>query len=145
MVSVATLARWLGGSALSMAASRIIREAVPRFIPDERDPGYRQQLDLEQCFVSMTPKGTVPSTSRRVTYEIVVRGELSERFASTFLSESLGSSVGPARVEPGHGTTAIVIEVIDQTHLLAVLERLRDLSLEIERVNPAHESGRGTR
>jgi len=93
----------------------------------------------------MTPRGTVPSTSNRVTYEIVVRSELSQRFASTFLSESLGSTVGPARVEPGYGTTAIVIEVIDQTHLIAVLERLRDLSLEIERVNPAHESGRSTR
>jgi hypothetical protein len=87
----------------------------------------------------MTSRRTAPSTSRRV-FEIVVRGELSERFASTFLSESLGSTVGPARLEPGNGTTAIVIEVIDQTHLLAVLERLRDLSLEIERVNPAHES-----
>ena len=95
--------------------------------------------------VSMTSKCTTPSRSRRVTYEIVVRGELSERFTSTFLSERLGSTVGPARVEPGGGSTAIVIEVIDQTHLLAVLERLRDLSLEIERVNPAHESGRSTR
>ena len=85
----------------------------------------------------MTPKGTRPSTSRRVTHEIVVRGEMSERFASTFLSENLESTVGPARVEPGNGTTAIMIEVIDQRHLLAVLERLRDLSLEIERVNPA--------
>jgi hypothetical protein len=93
----------------------------------------------------MTSKGTVPSTSKRVTYEIVVRSALSERFAATFLRESLGSTVGPVRVEPGNGTTAIVIEVIDQTHLLAVLERLRDLSLEIERVNPAHESERSTR
>jgi hypothetical protein len=95
--------------------------------------------------VLMTSRGTVPSRSRRVTYEIVVRGELSERFASTFLSESLEAAVGQARVEPGDGATAIVIEVIDQTHLLAVLERLRDLSLEIERVNPAQESGRSTR
>jgi hypothetical protein len=94
---------------------------------------------------SMTSRGTLPSRSRRVTYEIVVRGSLSERFASTFVSESLGATVGRARVEPGDGTTAIVIEVIDQAHLLAVLERLRDLSLEIERVNPAHESGRSTR
>jgi hypothetical protein len=92
----------------------------------------------------MTSRRTAPSTSRRV-FEIVVRGELSERFASTFLSESLRSTVGPARVEPGNGTTAIVIAVIDQTHLLAVLERLRDLSLEIERVNPAHESARNPR
>jgi hypothetical protein len=87
----------------------------------------------------------VPSRSGRVTYEIVIRGELSERFASTFLSESLEAAVGQARIEPGDGATAIVIEVIDQTHLLAVLERLRDLSLEIERVNPAQESGRSTR
>jgi hypothetical protein len=53
--------------------------------------------------VWMTPKATVPSRSRRVTYEIVVRGELSDRFASTFLSERLGAMVGPARVEPGMG------------------------------------------
>jgi hypothetical protein len=94
---------------------------------------------------SMTSKGTLSSRSGRVTYEIVVRGELSERFPSTFLTESLGSTVGRARVEPGDGATAIVIEVIDQTHLLAVLERLRDLSLDIERVNPARESARSTR
>jgi hypothetical protein len=93
----------------------------------------------------MTSRGTVPSTSKRVTYEIVVRGELSQRFASTFLSEILGSTVGEARVEPGDGTTAVVIDAIDQAHLLAILESLRDLSLEIVRVNPAHESERSTR
>jgi hypothetical protein len=38
-----------------------------------------------------------------------------------------------------------VIEAIDQAHLLAILESLRDLSLEIVRVNPAHESERNTR
>lgn len=95
--------------------------------------------------VVMTPSGTTPGASKHVTYEIVVRGELSDRFSSTFVSDSLGSTVGTARVEPGDGTTAIVIEVIDQAHLLAILERLRDLSLEIERVNPAHESERSTR
>jgi hypothetical protein len=95
--------------------------------------------------VSMTSSGTSPGRSKRVTYEIVVRGELSERFVSTFLSESVGSTPERTRVEPGDGTTSIAIEVIDQAHLLAILERLRDLSLEIERVNPAHESGRRTR
>jgi hypothetical protein len=93
--------------------------------------------------VLMSPKATVPGTSSGRTYEIVVRGELSERFASTFLSES-SSSQDEAHVEHGDGTTAIEIEVIDQAHLLAFLERLRDLSLVIERVNPAHESGRNT-
>ncbi len=95
--------------------------------------------------VSMTSQRKVPATSKPVTYEIVVRGELSDHFASTFLSESLGSTVGPPSIEPGDGVTAIVIDAIDQTHLLATLERLRDLSLEIERVNPAHESERNTK
>ena len=90
--------------------------------------------------VWMRSKATVPGTSKGGMYEIVVRGELSERFAWTFLSESVGATPGRARVEPGDGTTAIEIEVIDQAHLLAILERLRDLSLEIERVNPAHET-----
>jgi len=75
----------------------------------------------------MRLRRAAPSTSKRTTYEIVVRGELSERFASTFRSESLGSTVGPARVQPREGTTAIVIDVIDQTHLLAIPERLCDL------------------
>ena len=92
----------------------------------------------------MSSSGTAPG-SKHATYEIVVRGDLSDRFASAFLSDSLGSTVGRARVEPGDGTTAIVFEVIDQSHLVAILERLRDLSLEIERVNPADESERTTR
>jgi hypothetical protein len=95
--------------------------------------------------VSMTPRATVPGRSNRRVFEIVVRGELSERFASTFLSERVGSTTERARVAPGDGTTSIAIDVIDQAHLFAILERLRDLSLEIERVNPAHESGRRTR
>jgi hypothetical protein len=33
-------------------------------------------------------------------YEIVVRGGLSERFGSTFPSESVGATPGRARVEP---------------------------------------------
>jgi hypothetical protein len=93
---------------------------------------------------SMTSRATSAGRSERVSYEIVVRGELSERFASTFLSDSVGTTPGRTHVEPGDGTTAFEIEVIDQAHLLAILERLRDLSLEIERVNPAHESGRNT-
>jgi hypothetical protein len=94
--------------------------------------------------VSMTSSGTARGRPKRVTYEIVVRGELSERFASTFLSESIGSQ-DEMHLKPGDGTTAIVIEVIDQAHLFGILERLRDLSLEIERIDPARESERSAR
>jgi hypothetical protein len=65
-------------------------------------------------------------------------------FVSTLLSDSVGTTPGRTRVEPRDGATAIVTEVIGQAHLLAILEQLRDLSVEIERVNPAHESGRNT-
>jgi hypothetical protein len=95
--------------------------------------------------VSMTSRATPPEKSKRESYEIVVRGELSEHFTSTFLSERVGLTPGRARVEPKDGTTAIEIDVIDQAHLLAILERLRDVSLEIERVNPAHETDGSTR
>ena len=91
----------------------------------------------------MTSNGTGSSTSRAVGYAIVVRRELSERFASSLLG-SLESTAVVTRVEPGDGITTIVVEVIDQAHLLAILERLRDLAVEIERVNPAHEDQRKT-
>jgi hypothetical protein len=88
----------------------------------------------------MTSSGTPAPRSKLATYEIVVRGELSEHFTSTFLNERVGSTSCRARVESGDGTTAIEIEVIDQAHLIAILERLRDAAVEIERVNPAHET-----
>ena len=89
----------------------------------------------------MTSSGTSPSASKTIGYAIVVRRELSASFAESLLG-SLESTLGVTRVEPGDGITTIVVEVIDQAHLLAILERLRDLAVEIERVNPAHEDQR---
>ena len=60
-------------------------------------------------------------------YEILVRGELSEALAST---------LGARRFEPREGMTLVVVEVIDQAHLHGILEQLRDLAIDIERVNP---------
>jgi hypothetical protein len=60
-------------------------------------------------------------------YEILVRGAL---------SETLASELGARRFEPRHGKTLIVVEVIDQAHLHGILEQLRDLAIDIERVNP---------
>jgi hypothetical protein len=66
-------------------------------------------------------------TEGTTVYEILVRGEL---------SETLVSGLGARRFEPGHGKTLVVIEVIDQAHLHGILEQLRDLAIDIERVNP---------
>jgi hypothetical protein len=60
-------------------------------------------------------------------YEIVVRG---------CIGEELAEELGAAALQPRHGRTVIVVEIIDQSHLHGVLERLRDLNIDIESVNP---------
>jgi hypothetical protein len=62
-----------------------------------------------------------------VTYEILVRGELSDH---------LVADLGARRFEPRRGKTVIVIDIIDQSHLQGVLKRLQDHNIAIERVNP---------
>ena len=61
------------------------------------------------------------------TYEIVVRGRVGER---------LEQDLGVRCVEVRPDRTMLLVEIIDQSHLHGVLERLRDLNVEIERVNP---------
>ncbi len=63
--------------------------------------------------------------TRGTRYAIVVRGRLSERFASAFAGMAL---------EPGDGTTTLVGDIADQAHLFGVLERVRDFGLELLRV-----------
>ena len=61
------------------------------------------------------------------TYEVLVRGEL---------SDDLVADLGARRFEPCRGKTLIVVDVIDQSHLHGILDRLQDHNVEIERVNP---------
>jgi hypothetical protein len=58
-------------------------------------------------------------------YRIVLRGELSDRFAAAFDGMT---------TEPGCGETALVGRVRDQAHLYGILERVRDFGLELLRV-----------
>ena len=55
-------------------------------------------------------------------YRITVRGRLTERLGSAFDGLSL---------EPGHGHTVLVGEIRDQSHLYGVLDRVRNLGLEL--------------
>ena len=75
--------------------------------------------------VRVSSTGGVEGT--RAVYEILVRGAVSEKLAS---------GLGARRFEPRRGKTLIVVEVIDQAHLHGILEQLRDLAIDIERVNP---------
>ena len=62
-----------------------------------------------------------------IAYELWVRGEV---------GGTLAADLGARSIELADARTRIVVDVIDQSHLHGVLERLRDLNLEIERVNP---------
>ena len=60
-------------------------------------------------------------------YELVVRGELGERFAPRF--EGM-------RLERIRGHTVLVGDVLDQAHLHGLIQRIQELGLELVSVNP---------
>jgi hypothetical protein len=55
-------------------------------------------------------------------YRIAIRGRLSER---------LGSAFDGLALEPGRELTVLVGEIRDQAHLYGVLDRVRNLGLEL--------------
>lgn len=65
---------------------------------------------------------------RPTTYQIVVRGELSQRYSTAFEGMAL---------EAEDGLTTITGPVVDQAHLHGLLDRARDLGLELVSVNAA--------
>ena len=64
----------------------------------------------------------------RQRYEIVVRGRLSSRYESAF---------DGATLVPRRGQTTLRADLIDQSQLYGLLNRLRDLGIELVSVNPA--------
>jgi len=48
----------------------------------------------------------------------------------------MATNIGARRLKVRPGMTILLVEIIDQSHLHGVLERLSDLHIEIERVNP---------
>lgn len=65
---------------------------------------------------------------RTTKYEILVRGTVAADFVH---------DIGARRCESSEGKTVIVVDVLDQSHLHGILDRLGDLNIEIESVNPA--------
>lgn len=64
----------------------------------------------------------------RQRYEIVVRGRFSSRYECAF---------DGATLVPRHGQTTLRADLIDQSQLYGMLNRLRDLGIELVSVNPA--------
>jgi hypothetical protein len=67
-------------------------------------------------------------------YRIVLRGRLSERFATTFDGMAL---------ESGPDQTTLVGDIRDQAHLYGLLDRLRDFGIELVAVEPAGPTDAG--
>jgi hypothetical protein len=64
----------------------------------------------------------------RQRYEIVVRGRLSARYEGAFDGVTL---------MPRNGQTTLCADLVDQSQLYGLLNRLRDLGIELVSVNPA--------
>ena len=67
----------------------------------------------------------------RQRYEIVVRGRLSIRYECAFDGTTL---------VPRHGQTTLRADLVDQSQLYGLLNRLRDFGIELVSVNPAAET-----
>jgi hypothetical protein len=61
-------------------------------------------------------------------YELVIRGEVGDRFGLLFEGMCL---------ESGHGVTVIRGTVLDQAHLHGLIGRVQELGLELVSVNPS--------
>jgi hypothetical protein len=57
------------------------------------------------------------------------------------LSDRFEAAFDPMKLEPGHGETAIVGEVRDQAQLYGILDRIRDLGLELVSVRRGQDRG----
>ncbi len=66
-------------------------------------------------------------------YELVLRGEFGDRFALLF---------DGMRLERRGGLTALTGIVVDQSHLLGVVEQIQELGLELISVNPVDATKR---
>jgi hypothetical protein len=76
----------------------------------------------------------VPQVGGPTKYEIVVRGELGERFASAF---------GGMTIHAESRYTRITGEVVDQSQLHGLLDRIRALGIELVSVTPLVDTPQG--
>jgi hypothetical protein len=76
--------------------------------------------------VMMRHRSRSRAAGRPANYQIVVRGELSQRFSTAFEGMALDAE---------DGQTTITGPVVDQAHLHGLLDRVRDLGLELVSVN----------
>ena len=67
-----------------------------------------------------------------MTYELVLRGEIGDRFGLLFDGMEISRT-------PGH--TVLKGVVLDQAHLHGLIERIQELGIELVSVNPLPRKG----
>jgi hypothetical protein len=63
-------------------------------------------------------------------YRITVRGRLTDRLTGAF---------GDLRLVPENGVTHLVGDVRDQSELFGLIDRIRDLGIELVRLGPTED------
>jgi hypothetical protein len=99
-------------------------------VKTERLAVHYAQSTLESGGEQRTRKGT------GTVYRIVVRGELSRRYALAFEGMEM---------ETGAGRTILTGEVIDQPHLHGIIDRISGLGLDLVSLEPRPQNSRTTR
>ena len=56
------------------------------------------------------------------------------------VAADVAEDIGARCCEASDGKTVIVVDVLDQSHLQGILDRLGDLNIEIESVNPRDDA-----
>ena len=75
---------------------------------------------------------TPPQPSGPVRYRIVIRGRVTDRLAASFDGMT---------IEPGPTTSTLVGPIIDQSHLLGIVQAIAGLGLELVSLTPDPERG----
>ena len=119
-----------------------LAEAMPaEIVPPRRCSIPEAGGELARGGGRVSPRGNAPRRMTRpgaseklarMNYELVLRGEIGDRFGSAVRGDE-------ARATPGH--TVLQGAVVDQAHLHGLIERIQELGIELVSVNPLPRKG----
>jgi hypothetical protein len=119
------------------ASTLTIPDAPPAFDLD-REPNPLGDRDDADVFSPVSPAVSAPSMSndsgQDAMYQLVIRGELDDRFG--FLFEGM-------QMERSEGTTVLAGRVPDQARLMGLMERVDELGFELLSVQQVATSPSG--
>ena len=121
-----------------------LMEKTPLSLRRFLTPAHRKaiMITLPECFSGCRARGTgrfdeeervTREKGIRTPYRIVMRSELSERYTAAF---------DGMQMETNNGETILVGEIVDQSHLLGILNHINGLGLQLLSVQALPEDAR---